>query len=416
MQVLAVDRDQARIVFNYVLGYLTQPMLAKMVRRQTADTIEFTNNFVIEITTADRRSVRGRTVAAVIFDEVAHWPNEYAANPDELIYQAIKPAMATMKNSLLIGISSPQRRGLLWQKFSEDYAKSGKTLVVQAPTWVLNTTLSPDRDPIKQAFVDDPQWAAAEYGAEFRGDIETFVSLEVLNRCTESIGERLPEWSKPYAAFVDPSGGSNDSMTLAIAHAEGKLIVLDAIREVVPPFSPNAVVEQFAEVLRQYQVWTVYGDRYAGEWCREPFIQRNVGYEISERAKSDIYRDFLPLLNSRAVSLLDHRRMRQQFLALERRTTRGGRDSIDHPPGGHDDIANAVAGACLAAIEHAGAVPAHRLQSQAIGDSYDVMASAAVNAANLANEERRRVGGRFSGPGWAPVWVGDDQTQQYGID
>ena len=44
VQVLAVDRDQARIVFNYVLGYLTQPMLAKMVRRQTADTIEFTNN------------------------------------------------------------------------------------------------------------------------------------------------------------------------------------------------------------------------------------------------------------------------------------------------------------------------------------------------------------------------------------
>ena len=280
-----------------MLGYLTQPMLAKMVRRQTADTIEFTNNFVIEIATADRRSVRGRTVAAVIFDEVAHWPNEYAANPDELIYQAIKPAMATMKNSLLIGISSPHaRRGLLWQKFSEAYAKSGKTLVVQAPTWVLNPTLSPDRDPIKQAFVDDPQLAAAEYGAEFRGDIETFVSLEVLNRCTDNVGERLPEWSKSYAAFVDPSGGSNDSMTLAVAHAEGKLIVLDAIREVVPPFSPNAVVEQFAEVLRQYQVWSVYGDRYAGEWCREPFIQRNVGYEISERSKSDIYRNFLPLL------------------------------------------------------------------------------------------------------------------------
>ena len=336
--------------------------------------------------------------------------HEYAANPDETIYQAIKPAMATMKNSLLIGISSPHaRRGLLWTKFSESFGKTGKTLVVQAPTWVLNPTLSPERDPIKQAFVDDPQWAAAEYGAEFRGDIETFVSLEVLNRCTDSVGERLPEWSKSYAAFVDPSGGSNDSMTLAVAHAEGKLIVLDAIREVVPPFSPNAVVEQFAEVLRQYQVWTIYGDRYAGEWCREPFIQRNVGYEISERAKSDIYRNFLPLLNSRAVALLDHRRMRQQFLALERRTTRGGKDSIDHPPGGHDDIANAVAGACLAAIEHAGAVPAHRLQSHAIGTSYDPMASREQNLVALANEERRA-----GNPGWAPTWVGDDWTQQYG--
>ena len=36
--------------------------------------------------------------------------------------------------------------------------------------------------------------------------------------------------------------------------------------------------------------------------------------------------------------------MISQFLSLERRTARGGRDSIDHPPGGKDDLANAVAG------------------------------------------------------------------------
>lgn len=78
------------------------------------------------------------------------------------------------------------------------------------------------------------------------------------------------------ARNIDPSGGSNDSMTLAVAHVEGKLIVLDAIREVVPPFSPNAVVEQLAEVLRRYQIFMVYGDKYGGLWCREPFIQTSV--------------------------------------------------------------------------------------------------------------------------------------------
>jgi hypothetical protein len=31
-----------------------------------------------------------------------------------------------------------------------------------------------------------------------------------------------------------------------------------------------------------------------------------------------------------------------QLCALERRTSRGGRDSIDHAPGAHDDLANAV--------------------------------------------------------------------------
>ena len=42
-------------------------------------------------------------------------------------------------------------------------------------------------------------------------------------------------------------------------------------------------------------------------------------------------------------------RLVQQLATLERRTARGGKDSIDHPPGGHDDIANAIAGAALLA-------------------------------------------------------------------
>jgi hypothetical protein len=34
---------------------------------------------------------------------------------------------------------------------------------------------------------------------------------------------------------------------------------------------------------------------------------------------------------------------------LERRTARSGKDSIDHPPGAHDDVANAVAGVLVLA-------------------------------------------------------------------
>jgi hypothetical protein len=42
-----------------------------------------------------------------------------------------------------------------------------------------------------------------------------------------------------YLAFVDPSGGSGDGMTLAIGHQEDDVAVLDAIRERRPPFSPG---------------------------------------------------------------------------------------------------------------------------------------------------------------------------------
>jgi hypothetical protein len=86
------------------------------------------------------------------------------------------------------------------------------------------------------------------------------------------------------------------------------------------------------------------GDKYAGEWLKEPFRKHGLEYESSARPKSDLYRDSLPLINGKKVDLLDHPRMIQQFVGLERRTARSGRDSIDHAPGAHDDLCNVVAG------------------------------------------------------------------------
>jgi hypothetical protein len=110
-------------------------------------------------------------------------------------------------------------------------------------------------------------------------------------------------------------------------------------------------VEEFAKIVRSYRCTKVYGDRYGGEWPREKFRKHGVNYE----AKSDLYRDLLPLINSGAVDLPEHDRLVMQLTSLERRTARGGRDSIDHhAPGAHDDIANAVAGVLVTAYKEPG--------------------------------------------------------------
>jgi hypothetical protein len=101
-------------------------------------------------------------------------------------------------------------------------------------------------------------------------------------------------------------------------------------------------------LLKSYGVSSVVGDRYAGIWPVEQFAKFGIVYEQSAAPKSDLYRDLLPLINSRRVDLLDHPKMISQLCSLERRVARGGRDSIDHPPSGHDDVINAVAG--LAAV------------------------------------------------------------------
>jgi hypothetical protein len=64
----------------------------------------------------------------------------------------------------------------------------------------------------------DPASTAAEYLATFRTDISTFVSREPVEASIDwGIHEREYLNGNRYAAFVDPSGGSADAMTLAIA-------------------------------------------------------------------------------------------------------------------------------------------------------------------------------------------------------
>jgi hypothetical protein len=199
---------------------------------------------------------------------------------------------------------------------------------------------------VDRAIARDPVSAASEYLAEFRPDLEAFVSLEALRACiTPGLSERAPLGSVRYVGFVDTSGGGTDSFTLAIAHRKGRVAVLDAVRECKPPFSPERVVAEFAELLRRYRITKVYGDRYGGEWPIESFRNHGITYEASAKSKSELYLQLLSQLNSRAVGLLDVPRLVAQLAGLERRTARGGRDSIDHAPGAHDDLANSAAGA-----------------------------------------------------------------------
>jgi hypothetical protein len=345
--VIAADRAQARVIMRYVNGFVDHiPMLNKMVTRRTEETIEFSNRTAIEVHSCSFRSVRGYTLCAVIADEIAFWRSDDSANPDKEILAAVRPGLATIPGSMLVCISSPYaRRGALYEAHKKHYGKNDDSVLVwNAPSLAMNPSLSPD--VVAQALEDDESSARAEYLAEFRTDIESLVDRETVNALVIPGRVGLPPVPKiSYSAFVDPSGGSADSMTLAISHeADGKVII-DALLEKKPPFSPEDTVREFALTLQAYWIDEVVGDRYAGEWPREQFRKYGIEYETSEQNKSELYQSMLPVMNSGRVELPDNNRLISQLIGLERRTARGGRDSIDHAPHSHDDLVNAVAGA-----------------------------------------------------------------------
>ncbi|MBR1120869.1 hypothetical protein JQ628_05015 [Bradyrhizobium lablabi] len=344
VQVLAADRDQAKIILRYVKAFFKLPMLAKLIERETQFGLDLTNSVAIEVTTASFRSVRGRTVVAALADEIAFW-NDEGANPDAEVIKAIRPSMATIPNAMLLLASSPYaRKGVLWDMHRQYHGKDDpRVLSWQAATEVMNPSIDPKW--LTEQYERDPVSASAEYGAQFRTDVEAFIAAEAVDAVTSDERERPYIAGKRYYAFADPAGGSGkDSFTLAIGHVEDRIPTLDVIREFKPPFSPKAVIEQCADVLKQYGIRKCTADRYAAEFAVEGFREHQITLEHSLKPKSQIYSEFLPLLNSKTCDLLDHARLRTQLIGLERKTARSGKDSIDHGPGGHDDVANAVAG------------------------------------------------------------------------
>ena len=364
LMVIATDRKQARVIMRYLTALLQSvPMLAAMIERQDSESIDLSNRVSIEITTASYRTIRGYTVVAALCDEIAFWRSEDSANPAEEILAALRPAMSTIPGALLIGLGTPYKRsGPLYDNYRRHYGKTeSPILIIQADTRTMNPSVP--QSVIDRAFEVDPVNASAEYLAQFRSDVGSFLDADLVERAVEpGRRERAPLAGVQYLAFADPSGGAHDSFTLAIGH-QARLpmprsaqeereqqqplrVILDVIRGVRPPFDPSAVVQEYAALLKSYRCYTVTGDRYAGEWVREQFSQHGINYRHSEQSKSELYLEALPMFTTGAVDLLDYQPLAIELMQLERRTARSGKDSVDHPPGGHDDLANSACG-CL---------------------------------------------------------------------
>lgn len=349
VMVLAADRRQATVCFRYISGLLhDNVMLERMITREDKESIELSNRVRIEVHTASFRTVRGFTLACVICDEIAFWQSEGTANPDAEIIAALRPALATL-NGKLIALSSPYaKRGELWANFRRSFGEDdADVLVAQAPSRTMNPTLR--QSVVDKAMEKDASSARAEYLAQFRDDLQSYVPRDVVEACVIPGRGVLPYTSGlRYTAFTDPSGGSSDGFTLCIGHSEGqgntRTVIIDRLEERKPPFSASDVVKDFAAILKEYHLTTVTGDAYAGVWPAERFAEHRIEYQRSKLVRTDLYKSLLPLLTSGRIELPDSSKLVQQLSNLERRTGRTGRDSIDHAPGQHDDVANAAAG------------------------------------------------------------------------
>jgi hypothetical protein len=361
IMALATDKSQAAIAFNYVRALFEEtPLLAPLIRKVDGDRIELRNGGEIEIQTNNVRAPRGKTIACAIYDEAAHWRGEDFSNPDVEVDAAITPGLMRFPGSLKIIISSVHRRaGLLHDRYAKHFGKDDDdVLVVLGTALQFNPTL--DAAEIDRQLALDPEKAAAEYMSQWRDDLSSFLDRQLVEAAIDrGIVARPPQHSLSYVAFADPSGGRGDSFTAAVGHRDGTVLVVDALYERRAPFDSDATIDEVAGLLRSYGVNSVRGDDYAADLTVAAFRRRGIAYRNlklgdaegrqSRLSRSEIYIESTSLFTAGRVRLLDSPRLVHQLISLERRAARSsGHDTVDHPAGAHDDLANACCGLLVA--------------------------------------------------------------------
>jgi hypothetical protein len=180
--IVAQNQRAARVVLHYAeTCFDAAPALAALVVSRSGDSIQLNTGVQLEVRWQSFRAVRGFTLCAAICDEVAFWwDSDNFANPDSETVNAIRPGLATTGGPLILASSPYARRGVLWDYYRQHYGAAGSpsVLVVQGATRDFNPT-------VPRAWVDaelarDPARNRAEYLAEFRSDVEGFVSREVV--------------------------------------------------------------------------------------------------------------------------------------------------------------------------------------------------------------------------------------------
>ena len=114
-----------------------------------------------------------------------------------------------------LGLKKPGQVSVLWSTHRKHYGPGGDPLILVAQGTSREFNPSLPQSVVDRALERDHAAASAEYLAQFRTDIETFVPYEVVQACVGDHNEMAPLPNTTYHAFVDPSGGSADSFSCA---------------------------------------------------------------------------------------------------------------------------------------------------------------------------------------------------------
>jgi len=345
---VSVDRAQSQVCLNYMKG-LIEIAAPDLIEKVTFDSIILKNRVTMDVRACNYKTGRGHACAAILCDEIGYWQDSEGANPAQEVINSLLPTL--LPGGMLIAASTPRQRwGYLFSEFEAHWAKQDDpVLVLRGETTILNPSYS--QDTINELIKSDPAFRA-EYLAEWRSDLEQWLPRELLLAAMSGPELSLPDPThQPYFAGIDPSGGGHDSYAACICHVEGERIVVDRVEERYSPLDPAQVTEEYSTILKGYGIRRVKSDRYAGQWPVSAYAKHGLVVEPNEQSASELLLELGALIRMGRVVLPESDRLLLQLTQLERKVRSGGRDVVEAPVGGYDDLACALASAVVEAAK-----------------------------------------------------------------
>lgn len=336
--IVAQDKQAGKVNLAYVEAFCE--CIDGAITKRNKESIELSNGVEIRTQTCSFRSSRGYHLIFLAAEEMASWRDENSAQPDIEVMRALDPALEPGAKTLIT--STPfARRGLLYSLYRDNFGRETDTLVWQAPTLRMRPDYSERK--IKKSFEKDRVSANTEWNALFREDITTWLSEEIIDRATGEYAMLPAQSGLRYFAAVDVSGGRADSYCLTIAHNDSGIAVVDLVEERRSPLDPLAVTKELAQIVKEYGIGKVIGDRYAGEFASKSWENEGISYETASIDKSEAFLQFGAIMSMGKALIPKNEVLTRQFISLERKALASGREQVDHPIGLHDDLANSTA-------------------------------------------------------------------------
>lgn len=388
---VATSEDQANLLFRQILGYYAQcTYFHRYLNKPTADKVyirsrrelekygeEGRASIVVKSAACSARGVRGAGNLLAIMDEQAHFVDEKTQSnkSDKSVYDALTPSIAQFGNDgKIINISSPlNKSGLLWDLYNQALGGAEQLLLIQAPSWEINTTLSTSF--LKGRYNQDPITYDCEFGGNFSDRVKAWMPQEYLRKViVPDLKQKTNGTPRtPYFVGLD-IGLKEDGTAIAISHVETvedeetgqkidkiELDYVDQRAAGLPPYEDynildfDMITDWVKEVCSRFHIMKGLIDQHNGALAAQHLAKKGLPqFELIHHTRqfnSELYQNFMMLCIDRRLRLFNNKPNAEdddpiidELLKLQVKQFSKNVISVEAPKiqGQHDDRADAI--------------------------------------------------------------------------